>query len=103
MKINGKMNMGETHAMPENRIEDTLAYPILENGPLRNLLDARPGGRWPVAIMFCTLAFIVCMLFSVTPLLRMVDTAITLQLAVGSLVVAVSSLLPSSLRGVHSD
>lgn len=103
MKIDGKMSMGETHAMPENRVEDTLAYPILENGPSRNLLVARPGGRWPVAIMFCTLAFIVCMLFSVTPLLRMVDPAITLHIALGSLVGAVSNWLPFTIGSIHHD
>lgn len=60
--------------------------------------DASHGGRrWPTGLLLCTLALTVCILFAMTPLIRLPDSVIHLHLGVGSFLATASSWLPSSI------
>ncbi|HEY0755935.1 MAG TPA: hypothetical protein VGD98_18400 [Ktedonobacteraceae bacterium] len=55
------------------------------------------GGRWPVGLGLCTLAFLFCILLTVTPLTRMPDPLFHLHIAWGSLLGVASQWLPANL------
>jgi hypothetical protein len=60
-------------------------------------LKIRPFSRWPVGFLFCGLAFLLCMLLTVTPLVRLPDTVIHLQILPGAWLAQVGSWLPPDL------
>ena len=68
---------------------------------LPEAMPARTGARWSAWFTLCTLAFAACMLFCITPLVRMPDSTLTLHIALGSLVSAPSSWLPATFRHIH--
>lgn len=61
-----------------------------------NFASANAGRRWPVGILLCTLGFLVCILLTVTPLIRVPDPVLKLHIAAGSLLALASSWLPTS-------
>ncbi len=73
-------------------------YPGVRDSSQRNPLAPR---RWPVGVMVCTLAFVVCILLTVSPLVRMPDSLIRLHIFLGSLLGLVSLWLPANLGGTY--
>ena len=53
--------------------------------------------RWPTGILLCALGFVVCVLLTMTPLIRLPDTVIRLHMAAGSWLAGASSWLPLKL------
>jgi len=69
----------------------------LEIAPTRTDALTRPPGRWPAGILLCASGLILCILLTVTPLVRTPDTVIRLDIALGSLLATASNWLPASL------
>lgn len=56
------------------------------------------GGRWPVGLMLCTLAFLACILLTVTPLSRMPDPVLHhVRIGWGAFLSEASQWLPANL------
>ena len=61
------------------------------------------GKRWPVGLMLCTLAFLTCILLTVTPLSRMPDTVIRLRIGWGAFLGEVSQWLPANIGPTYQQ
>jgi hypothetical protein len=60
------------------------------------------GGRWPVGLMLCTLAFLACILLTVTPLSRMPDPVLHhLRIGWGAFLGEASQWLPANLGSTY--
>jgi hypothetical protein len=68
------------------------------NAPVWSPWNAR---QWPVGIVLSGLAFVVCILLTVTPLIRIPDTAIKLHIAAGLLLGWASAWLPVNLGAAY--
>lgn len=58
---------------------------------------AYSGKGWPVGLVLCTLAFLACILLTVTPLARMPDSVFRLHIAWGAFLAEAGSWLPVNL------
>ncbi len=58
---------------------------------------ARSGRSWPVWLMLCTLAFLISILLTVTPLSRMPDTVVRLWIGWGAFLGEASKWLPANI------
>ena len=71
---------------------------------LHNSLAATtPGRGWLAGFVLCSLAFVACILLTVTPLIRMPDPAISLHISLGSVVGTASTWLPLRLGRIHQS
>jgi len=82
-----------------------VASPVLERPSRRDSRDrVFAGGRWSLfGLEFCVLAFLACILLTVTPLIRMPDTLFRLHIAWGSLLAEASGWLPANLGATYQQ
>jgi uncharacterized membrane protein len=70
---------------------------LIEVAPGETDPATRPTRHWPTGLLLCALGLVLCILLTVTPLIRTPDTVIRLHIALGSLLATVSNWLPASL------
>ena len=75
----------------------------LAKAPLVSIELESSGRRWPVGLMLCTLAFLACILLTVTPLSRMPDTVIRLRIGWGAFLGQASQWLPANIGPTYQQ
>ena len=84
-------------------LENTLKEPLAGNTSTNSSAGDNPLAkrRWLVGFLLCALGLIVCFLLTVTPLIRIPDFLLSLQLAPGTALAFLSSWLPRTPGGLN--
>jgi hypothetical protein len=88
--------------MLENTLKDQSSQVAGETWLARDgsLPSSRQAHRWPLNLVLCALGMVICVLLTMTPLIRLPDSVIHLHIAAGAWLAAIGSWLPLNLGGL---